>query len=146
MFAVMLLPQLPAISGTATSNADCAGTVIYTYTYTDCANLASTWTYTYTLLHSTPPAEFGGPALTASTVQCWSNAIAPTPPVFNDVCGNVVTPTGPAISGTATSNADCAGTVIYTYTYTDCANLASTWTYTYTLLHSTPPAEVGGLY
>ena len=72
--------------------------MIYTYTYTDCANLASTWTYTYTLLHSTPPADFGCPALTASTVQCWSNAIAPTPPVFNDVCGNVVTPTGPAIS------------------------------------------------
>ena len=111
MFAVMLLPQLVGYICTATSNADCAGTVIYTYTYTDCANLASTWTYTYTLLHSTPPAEVGGPALTASTVQCWSNAIAPSPPVFNDVCGNVVTPTGPAISGTATSNADCAGTV-----------------------------------
>ncbi len=135
----------PVISGSATSNASCSGDVIYTYTFTDCAGLTSTWTYTYTLLHTTPPAESGGPVPTAGTVQCWSDAVPPALPVFHDVCGNVVPPAGsPAISGTAVSNVNCTGTVIYTYTYTDCALLSSTWIYTYTLLHTTPPSQIGG--
>jgi hypothetical protein len=135
---VVLTPTGPAMSGTYV---DCEGTIIYTYTYTDCAGLATDWVYTYTVEHSTPPAEVGGPAEIASTVECEADAVAPTLPVFEDVCGVLLTPTGPAMSGTYV---DCEGTIIYTYTYTDCAGLATDWIYTYTVEHSTPPAEVGG--
>ena len=134
----VLSPTGPVMSGTYV---DCEGTIVYTYTYTDCAGLTTDWVYTYTIEHSTPPAEFGGPVATVSTVECETDAVAPTLPVFQDVCGNVLTPTGPAMSGTYV---DCEGTIIYTYTYTDCAGLTTDWVYTYNVIHSTPPAEVGG--
>ena len=57
MFAVMLLPRLVRLYPVRQIQMPIAQDCDYTYTYTDCANLASTWTYTYTLLHSTHPAE-----------------------------------------------------------------------------------------
>ena len=142
-----LVAPAPVKTGTAASNASCSGTVIYTYNYTDCAGATFVWTYTYTLSHSTAPAQVGGPVATSSNVQCFDLAVAPTLPVFHDICGNIVSPTAgsPAITGTASSNADCNGkTIIYTYTYTDCAGLSTDWVYTYTLARTTDPAEVGG--
>ena len=126
---------------------NCNGTVTYTWTYADCAGLTSTWTYTYNVLHTTPPTELGGPAPTSSTVQCYSNAIAPTPPVFKDACGNTATVnmTGPVQGGSVQSNLDCNGTVIYTWTYTDCAGLTATWMYIYNVMHTTPPHQVGSV-
>ncbi len=47
---------------------DCEGTRAYAYTYTDCAGHTRTWTFTYTIAHSTAPAEVGGPVATSSTV------------------------------------------------------------------------------
>ena len=118
----------------------CEGTREYAYTYTDYQPKSSTWKYTYTIQHSTPPAEVGGPVEIASTVECVTDAVAPTLPVFEDVCGNVLSPAGPTMSG---DYVDCEGTKIYTYTYTDCAGLATDWVYTYTIEHSTPPSEFG---
>ncbi|HZV68439.1 MAG TPA: LamG-like jellyroll fold domain-containing protein, partial [Saprospiraceae bacterium] len=133
----------PVITGTATSNSDCGGTVIYTYTYTDCAGLSTNWVYTYTLLHTTAPAQVGGPVSNSSTVQCASGILAPaTLPVVKDVCGNTLSPTGaPAVGGTYST---CEGTKTYTYSYEDCSGLSYAWTYTYTIDHTTAPAEVGG--
>jgi hypothetical protein len=131
----------PSAAAPGGTYVDCEGTITYTFTFTDCANLSTDWVYTYNVVRSTPPGEIGGPAPTASTVECELDAIAPaTLPVVKDVCGAVLTPTGPVIGGTYI---DCEGTKTYTYTYTDCAGLVFVWVYTYTIEHSTPPAEVG---
>ena len=51
-------------------------------------------------------------------------------PVVTDVCGIVIPTPTPVISGDYDGR---EGTIIYTYTYTDCASLASNWVYTYTI-------------
>jgi gliding motility-associated-like protein len=120
-----LSPSAPVEGGSVTNG---CGTKTYTYTYTDCAGNVRTWTYTYTIL----PGAFTIPAIsTGSTVACPSAAVAPTLPKVTDPCGNILTPSEPVISGTATI--DC-GTRIYTYTYTDCAGNTKDWTYTYTII------------
>jgi hypothetical protein len=134
----VLSPALPTIGGTY---AGCEGTYTYTYVYTDCSGLTFTWVYTYTIDITTPPAEVGGPVSTGSTIECSISAIAPTLPVVQDVCGNLLTPAGPTIGGTY---AGCEGTITYTYVYTDCSGLTFTWVYTYTVDRTTAPAEVGG--
>lgn len=118
----------------------CEGTRTYTYTWTDCAGLTFVWTYTYTIEHSTPPAEVGGPVPTASTVECLVDAVPPGLPVVEDVCSVVLTAPTPVI----TDNPDpltCEGTRTYEYTYVDCAGLTFVWTYVYTIEHSTPPTQ-----
>src|SRR5678810_1074733 len=97
--------------------------MVYTFTYTDCANHTHAWTYTYTI--NAP--DFVLPADGASTVNCPADAVAPTPPVVTDACGNAITP----VVTTPTPVA-CNGTMVYTFTYTDCANHTHAWTYTYT--------------
>jgi len=131
----------PTIGGTY---AGCEGTYTYTYNYTDCSGLPFSWTYSYTIDHTTAPGEVGGPvSQNGGTVECTSSAAAPmTLPVVQDVCGNVLSPTGsPTIGGTY---AGCEGTYTYTYNYTDCSGLPFSWTYSYTIDQTTPPAEVGG--
>ena len=61
--------------------------------------------------------------------------------MVKDVCGNTLTAPTPVEGGTYT---DCQGTKTYTYTYTDCAGKEFVWTYTYNIVRSTAPAEVGG--
>ena len=120
----------------------CEGTRTYTYTYEDCAGHTHDWTYTYTIEHTTAPAEVGGPVATSSTVQCIAAATAPTTlPVVKDVCGNTLEAPTPVEGGTYT---DCEGTKTYTYTYKDCSGLEFVWTYTYTIDRTTAPSEVGG--
>src|SRR5205814_2011255 len=100
------------------------GTMAYTFTYTDCANHTHNWTYTYTI--AAP--DFTLPANGASTVNCPADAVAPTPPTVTDACGRAITPTV-----TTPSPVTCNGTMVYTFTYTDCANHTHAWTYTYTI-------------
>ncbi len=126
--------------------AGCTGTKTYTYTYTDCSGLSSEWDYVYTIDHTTPPSEFGGPVASSSTVQCTTDAVVPSVlPVVKDVCGTILAPsssTGPVF--TPVSPGSCEGTVVYTYTYTDCDGLQFVWTYTYTIDRTTLPSEFGG--
>jgi len=83
--------------GTETLN--CIGERRYTYHYTDCAGLTFDWTYTYTIERTTAPAQVGGPVASSATVQCSDNAVIPASlPVVQDVCGNVLTPSGPTIT------------------------------------------------
>ena len=131
---------------------NCEYVITRTYKATDGCGNSATCQQTIGIHHVTHPSEFtipGNPPVpTSGTVQCWSSAVAPGSsqqapplPVIKDVCGTVLIPIAgsPAVSGTAHSNADCSGTVIYTFNYVDCAGLTATWTYTYTLLHTTAP-------
>ena len=129
---VILVPVLQGGAPVSTVTNGC-GTVTYTYVYSDCAGHSHNWIYTYTVTHTTPPTEIGGPVATAQTVQCYTDVVTPTLPIVRDLCGNLIPAPTPVITGTATSNLSCNGTVIYTYTYTDCANLSFVWIFTYTL-------------
>jgi len=122
-----------------TENADpvCEGDKIYTFTYTDCAGNISVYTFTYTLGLLT----FTLPANGLQTVNNLANAVTPTPPTVTDNCGNDIIPSGPTVSNTP----DCQGSIIYTYTYTDCAGNTQDWLFTYTinLTPFTVPANDG---
>src|SRR5438552_9778588 len=97
--------------------------MVYTYTYTDCSNNTPVCTYIYTIsLHDALPISDG-----ASTVNCPADAVAPgSVPVVKDACGNTLTPVVATPSPIA-----CNGTMVYTYTYTDCANHTHVWKYNY---------------
>ena len=127
---------LPAPIPVVSANPLCNGQKTYTYTYTDCAGLSFVWAFTYTIERVTPPTEFGTPVATTATVECESLAVAPALPVVKDVCGNTLTAPAPVMSGTYTT---CEGSIIYTYNYTDCAGLPFTWTFTYTIDHTSVP-------
>src|SRR5678809_758585 len=99
--------------------------MVYTFTYTDCANNSHVWTYTYTI--DIP--DFTLPADGSSTVNCAADAVAPTPPAMQDACGNDIIP----VPGTTPSPLTCEGDMVYTFTYTDCASNSHVWTYTYTI-------------
>ena len=103
----------------------CEGNRTYTWTYTDCEGNSRVWVYTYTVEYETFPAL---PANGNSTVVCPNGLYTPTPPTVYDNCGNVITPTGPVISGTPV----CPNKVTYTWTYTDCEGNTHDWTYTFT--------------
>ena len=115
----------------------CEGTRTYTYTYKDCANKEFVWTYTYTIEHS----DFDMPADGGTTVSCASAITAPTLPVVTDACGNVLT--GVLKSGYPTDTPSCDGSVVYKYTFTDCAGNAHDWTYTYTIQRNVAPELTG---
>jgi len=118
----------------------CEGTKTYTYTYTDCSGLSTNWVYTYTIDHTTIPAEVGGPVVNASTVECVSAAVVPPVlPVVKDVCGVTIPAPVPVVS----PDPACEGNKTYTYTYADCAGLEFVWTYTYTIDRTIAPAEIG---
>ncbi|SFD33750.1 gliding motility-associated C-terminal domain-containing protein, partial [Algibacter pectinivorans] len=105
-----------------TETPDCQGSVTYTYTYTDCANNTANWTYTYTI----ELAPFTVPENETSSVECISEAIAPTPPTVNDANGDEIIPVM-----TQSTNLACEGNKTFTFTYTDCAGNTDIWEYTY---------------
>ena len=91
---VTAVPALvPYVDAPASLN--CEGTRTYSWTYADCSGLVSTWNYVYTLDHTSLPTEIGGPVALASTVECEAAATAPAIlPAVQDVCGNVLAPSG----------------------------------------------------
>ena len=117
----ILTPSVPVISTAPV----CNGIMTYTYTYTDCIGNTHNWVYTYTIERQ----DFTMPANDGKTVSCVALAVAPTLPVVTDNCGNILTPSVPVIS----TAPECNGSVIYTYTYTDCIGNAHDWVYTYTI-------------
>ena len=123
--------NVPATFVSSTPLPTCEGTVTYNFVYTDCQGVTYPWSYVYTIDHSASPAQVGVPVASSSTVSCITAATPPAAlPVVQDVCGNVLIPTGPTVGGTF---AGCEGTVTYTYNYVDCAGLPFSWTYTYTV-------------
>ncbi|MEJ5268080.1 MAG: gliding motility-associated C-terminal domain-containing protein [Bacteroidales bacterium] len=113
----------------------CEGTVLYRYRYVACDGTSADWTYTYNVDISIPPVV---PADGSSTVECITDAVAPTTPIVTDACGNNI----PAVLVGVVDSPNpltCEGTRVYTYSYTDCAMNVSLWTYTYTIDISTVP-------
>ncbi len=124
----------------------CEGTISYTWIYTDCANHAHPWTYTFTILRN----DFTVPANEGSTVSCPTDAdagLVMLPTVLSD-CGEVITPSGPVQNQFATDTYNgCEGTISYTWTYIDCLLNTHTWTYTFSIIRHdfTLPMDGGGL-
>src|SRR5678809_298865 len=110
-------------TGTAPTAPACNGDMVYSFTYTDCATRSHVWTYTY---HIVIP-DFTLPANADTTVNCAAAAVAPTPPVVKDTCGNVLF----FHAGTAPTVSACNGVVVFCFIYTDCATRSHVWTYTY---------------
>ena len=127
----------------------CSGTRVYSYTYTDCAGLDTTWTFTYHIQHTSNPAEKPDgedgyvTALYETDVACPSYADGSfTMPVILDACGTELTPTA---SSPVISEVNCQGNKTYTYRYEDCAGLYTTWTFTYNITRTEDPhVEVAG--
>ena len=120
-----------------TNKVECEGTMAFVYTYKNCDDKTATWTYTYDITRTTPPAEDGGPVATTAIVECVSAATAPaTLPVVKDVCGNELT--NPTLVKTE-NIANCEGTVTYTYTYKDCVDSQFVWNFVYTIDRTTAP-------
>src|SRR5512133_3313011 len=113
--------------GTPTVQYDtaCGGSVVYSFVYTGCDNQPKTWKYTYTV----KPPTYTMPADGSSSVDCATQAVAPTAPVVYDNCGRLIT------VGTPTVQYDtaCGGSVVYSFVYTGCDNQPKTWKYTYTV-------------
>ena len=74
--------------------------------------------------------------------QAWDELNTPVP-VF-DNCGNPLAPSAPVIVDNYPDPLSCNGTRTYTYTYADCSGFSNDWVYTYNVIRTTPPAEVGG--
>ncbi|MBO4645639.1 MAG: putative Ig domain-containing protein, partial [Bacteroidales bacterium] len=120
-------------SGYPTAMPSCEGTVTYVYTFTDCANHAHDYTFTYTI---DMPAFTVTPSTGSATVNCPADAKAAgvdgsqiTLPTVTDRCGNTLTPT----LTTTPSAVACEGDIVYVYTYEDCAHNTATYTFTYTV-------------
>ncbi|MBK8567598.1 MAG: hypothetical protein IPN76_30850 [Saprospiraceae bacterium] len=106
----------------------CEGTRTYAWTYTDCAGLVRTWSFTYTIERL----PFTVPANGSATVACPANATQPTPPTVTSNCGEVLTPTGPVVTNVP-NPLTCEGTRTYAWTYTDCEGNTATWSFVYTI-------------
>ncbi len=118
-----IVPTGPIQGGTYE---DCEGTITYTWNYEDCSGNNHDWVYTYTV----EVLDFEMPEDEGSIIACETEAIEPIPPMVNDNCGNPIQPTGPILSGTFDG---FEGTIIYTWTYTDCVGNSHDWVYTYTV-------------
>ncbi|SEQ54652.1 HYR domain-containing protein [Neolewinella agarilytica] len=116
---------------TVESSGTCPATI--TVTGKDiCGNMASVVYENVTITDGAVPTEMGGPVAISMDVQTELDVVEPTPPSFEDVCGNVLTAVGPVIADNYTTG-DCSGTVTYTWTYTDCGGTETTWTFTYNI-------------
>ncbi|MDF1698610.1 MAG: HYR domain-containing protein, partial [Saprospiraceae bacterium] len=104
-------------------------TVITVIGADDCGNEGTT-TYTVQINDGNGPTELGGPVETESTINTALDAIVPNAPIFEDNCGNVLTPSS-VVEGGSYQAGDCDGTITYSYAYIDCAGTTTTWTYTY---------------
>ncbi|MDP3313100.1 HYR domain-containing protein [Lutibacter sp.] len=123
----------------------CEGNRVYTFKYTDAAGNTSYWTYTYNVVVQ----DFTLPSNGTATVECASAALAASvtlPVAKSSDCSEspAIVATGPVTNkaGTDTFNG-YAGTISYTWTYTDCSGrFIHDWTYTYTVNDVTPPTAI----
>ena len=115
---------------------DCTGDISYIYTYENCNGEDYSWTFTY---HVQPPESFVNiPGNRTDTIPCIDDAFCFTPPTIQDICGNSISA---SILDTLTSMIDGNITIVYRFTYTDCAGRDSIWTHTLYVVPNTftPP-------
>src|SRR5258708_32600813 len=98
--------------------------MVYVFSYTDCAGHSHDWKYTYTI--SVP--DFTLPADSARTVNCPSDARTQERRAGEDARSRTLTQTE-----TTPSPVTCNGTMVYVFSYTDCAGHSHDWKYTYTI-------------
>jgi len=135
-----VFPTLSSVSADLDS-LECEGTVTYSLTYFDCSGSSLDWTFVYTIQRTTPPSEIDGSVNDYEVIEDPEMATPPqNQPLVTDVCGEQLFPGDPDEGGTFDG---CEGTITYTYTYTDCAGLEFIWVFTYDVIRSTPPSEVG---
>jgi hypothetical protein len=119
----------------------CEGDITYTYTYEDCSGHDTTWTFTYHIVRTTPPAEVGGPVATTETVQTLADArgrfASIVKPTVKDYCG--VTLDVASVDTTDARIDECLRSRAYTFTYRDCVDSVFQWTYTFILHDVTAP-------
>jgi hypothetical protein len=120
--------ELVSILKTVDNTNGCAGQVVWTATFEDCAGATYLWTYTYTVL--APVVEM--PANAGMEVSCPSLAIAPITLVIADNCGRDLELV--SLAQTSDNTAGCAGEIVWTATYEDCSGATHFWVYTYTVL------------
>jgi len=111
----------------------CDGTKIYTFTYSACSGLSTTWYYNYIIDY----VDFSVPADPAPvTVSCFAEAIVPSPPVVSDNCGINLVPAGPVIQESFNG---CSGFRNFTFTYEDCSRNKHEWVYRYNITDTESP-------
>ncbi|HPK05658.1 MAG TPA: hypothetical protein PK908_07175, partial [Bacteroidales bacterium] len=103
----------------------CTGTITYTYTYKDCADLEYLWSYTYYINDDQPPVLIGEIPEGESDMNLCFDQIPDGPSaaeimeLFEDICGGTVTVT----KSIDPEGTDCSWVVTYTYTVADeCGN------------------------
>ncbi|HJW30112.1 MAG TPA: hypothetical protein VJ508_12810, partial [Saprospiraceae bacterium] len=140
VFSQCCQPVTPVVTYVDTPDPiTCAGTRVYTATYTDCGGATSVWHKTYIVTHpdfTLPPNPM------PVTVSCPDQTVPPVvPPVF-DYCGTLIPTPEPIVSPLPV----CEGTRTYTYTFVDCNGHSHDWVFTYIVDYSgglipPPPGE-----
>lgn len=115
----------------------CPTGLVYTWTYEDCAGRTYLWTYTFVL--NAPQVML--PPMAEVLVACQQDAVVPQPPDIFDVCGNLLSISGPMQSG----GEECIDDIVFSWTYTDCAGQSYPWSYRYRIMNrimDTPPDDI----
>ncbi|MCR4964359.1 MAG: InlB B-repeat-containing protein [Bacteroidales bacterium] len=126
------------LSQTFNVSSTCPDSQTLLVTYTDAATDACSASKSTEIKVGVP--EWNVPAAGAKTVDCVSAVMEPTSALSNitDLCNNSIAP----VLKSRVANPEtitCTGTVVYTYTYTDCAGTSKEWTYTYTVKDTVAP-------
>jgi len=123
-----LTPSTPVVDETGYNG--CEGDVVYTFTYTDCAEHAHNWSYTFHIERS--DYITGVPAPGSANRMCVVDAKRPTAPrTIDDACGEPIVPT--FVDSIINVNDDEEGTVTYRFKYSDCAGNDSMWVFIYNI-------------
>lgn len=110
----------------------CAGDIVYLFHYQLCENNFYYWPFTY---HIVPP-TLTLPANRVEYLQCLQDAVAPSPPVVLDGCGDTIVPTMlPVLDNTN----GCTGIRAYTWSYQDCDGSESRWVCTFIVSDTMAP-------
>ena len=119
-----LSPVGPQIDSSAFNG--CEGDIVYAWTYADCANHSHDWTFTCHV--QVPSQSLSSPEDGQTSVPCIEDVVRPSAPTIQDVCGRQVLPVFQ--DSVTTLNADGTGTVVFTFSYTDCSGQEVFWHYT----------------
>ncbi len=113
----------------------CAGDIVYLFHYQLCENNFYYWPFTY---HIAPP-TLTLPANRVEYLQCLQDAVAPSPPVVLDGCGDTIVPTMlPVLDNTN----GCTGIRAYTWSYQDCDGSESRWVCTFIVSDTIAPTFI----
>lgn len=117
------------------------GTVIRTWSVSDCAGNTTTASQAITLVDNTPP-TINAPSPAPVTVGC--GALPPALPLpASDACDAGVTTTGPPVDNTSGLNACGVGLIQRTWTVTDCSGNTTSVSQAITLQDNVPPVIAG---